>query len=202
MRPIDADALKEQFRKAGKDYDHEFVIEMLSALETIDNAPTLKEDKTIQCHSMESKSYLDGFKKGYKQAILDGKTNYSRPRGKWIRKVDKVGFVSYVCSECDAEIEVEDCSDDKFCFNCGAIMREDDNEHTDPIIKAIQENNVKYDERPSIDFSRISCDLGESNEVKRKSDNLPSCNSCLHNGTWDCIKCKGFDKYEKRGGAE
>ena len=35
-------------------------------------------------------------------------------------------------------------------------------------------------------------------EAERKSDNLPSCNSCLHNGTWDCIKCKGFDKYERR----
>ena len=37
-------------------------------------------------------------------------------------------------------------------------------------------------------------------EAERKSDNLPSCNSCLHNGTWDCIKCKGFDKYERRCG--
>lgn len=29
-----------------------------------------------------------------------------------------------------------------------------------------------------------------------KADNLPSCNSCSHKGTWDCIKCKGFDRYE------
>ena len=77
-------------------------------------------------------------------------------------------------------------------------MRDDSKECTDPIIKAIQENNAKYNERPSIDFSRISCDLGDSTEAERKSDNLPSCNSCLHNGTWDCIKCKGFDKYERR----
>ena len=48
----------------------------------------------------------------------------ARPHGKWIRKVDKVGFVSHICSECGAEIELEDCSDDKFCFNCGADMRE------------------------------------------------------------------------------
>lgn len=49
-----------------------------------------------------------------------------RPRpqqGKWIRKVDEVGFVSHICSKCGAEIEVEDCSDDKFCFNCGAEMK-------------------------------------------------------------------------------
>ncbi len=46
-----------------------------------------------------------------------------RPQGKWIKKVDDAGFVSYICSECGAEIEVEDCSDDKFCFNCGAKMK-------------------------------------------------------------------------------
>lgn len=46
-----------------------------------------------------------------------------RPQGEWMRKVDDAGFVSYICSECGAEIEVEDCSDDKFCFNCGAKMR-------------------------------------------------------------------------------
>lgn len=26
---------------------------------------------------------------------------------------------------------------------------------------------------------------------------LPSCNSCIHNGTWDCIKCNGFCQYER-----
>ena len=36
--------------------------------------------------------------------------------------------------------------------------------NTDPIIKAIQENNAKYDERPNIDFSRMSCDLGGGKE--------------------------------------
>lgn len=54
--------------------------------------------------------------------------NKIRPTGKWIRKVDEVGFISHICSECGAEIEVEDCSDDKFCFNCGAKMKKGDNE--------------------------------------------------------------------------
>lgn len=53
-----------------------------------------------------------------------------RPQGKWIRKVDGVGFVSYICSECGAEIEVEDSSDDKFCFNCGADMRSDNDKRS------------------------------------------------------------------------
>ena len=52
--------------------------------------------------------------------------------------------------------------------------------------------------RTYVNDTRMSCDLGDSTEAERKSDNLPSCNSCLHNGTWDCIKCKGFDKYERR----
>lgn len=72
--------------------------------------------------------YKQGFKEGYKQAIIDGKTNFSRPKGKWVKIVDGTGFVSHVCSECGAEIELEDCSDDKFCFNCGADMRGNENE--------------------------------------------------------------------------
>lgn len=39
----------------------------------------------------------------------------------------------------------------------------------------------------------------KENEVEKTVDNLPSCNNCAHNGTWDCIKCSCFDKYEKRG---
>lgn len=34
-------------------------------------------------------------------------------------------------------------------------------------------------------------------ETEKKTDNLPSCNNCSHNGTWNCIKCSGFDGYEK-----
>lgn len=35
-----------------------------------------------------------------------------------------------------------------------------------------------------------------------RPDTTPSCNSCLHNGEWSsigsCIKCRGFDGYERR----
>lgn len=34
-------------------------------------------------------------------------------------------------------------------------------------------------------------------EEEKKTDDLPSCNNCIHNGTWDCIKCSGFDRYER-----
>lgn len=101
MRPVDADALKEEVNKKK-------VVGRFNVLSLIDAAQTIP---------------LPDFKDGYRQAIIDGKTNYSRPRGKWIKKVDEVGFVSYICSECGAEIEVEDPIDDKFCFNCGAKMK-------------------------------------------------------------------------------
>ena len=39
----------------------------------------------------------------------------------------------------------------------------------------------------------------KENEAANETAELPSCNSCIHNGTWDCIKCSGFDRYEKRG---
>lgn len=55
--------------------------------------------------------------------LVDSMPTVEQPQGEWIKKVDDVGFVSHICSECGAEIEVEDCSDDKFCFNCGADMR-------------------------------------------------------------------------------
>ena len=75
-----------------------------------------------------------------KQALdLAIKALEERPR-EWIRKVDEAGFISHICSKCGAEIEVEDCSDDKFCFNCGAKMKEAENdrdcEHCAHYVKA------------------------------------------------------------------
>ena len=55
--------------------------------------------------------------------LIDADALEERPQGEWIKKVDDAGFVSYICSECGAEIEVEDPKDDKFCFNCGAKMK-------------------------------------------------------------------------------
>lgn len=30
-----------------------------------------------------------------------------------------------------------------------------------------------------------------------KSSNWEDCNNCMHNGSYTCIKCSGFDHYEK-----
>lgn len=47
-----------------------------------------------------------------------------RPQGEWIKKVDDVNFVSYICNKCGYELELEDCSDTYFCPICGADMRD------------------------------------------------------------------------------
>lgn len=81
----------------------------------IDIAIQLLQEGEVYMTSKDFDLYLEGYKQGRK--------DFDRPQGEWIKKTDEVGFVSYICSKCGAELEVEDCSDDKFCFNCGADMR-------------------------------------------------------------------------------
>jgi len=50
----------------------------------IDNAPTVP---------------LPDFKAGYKQAIIDGKTQYQRQQGEWIRKEDVIHSIAKQYSE-------------------------------------------------------------------------------------------------------
>lgn len=75
---------------------------------------------------------LPDFKEGYKQAIRDGKTNFSRPHGEWLEWDDeRWGGVWYYCSNChnDALYKRVDgifkqiLSD--YCPNCGADMRKE-----------------------------------------------------------------------------
>ena len=75
MRLIDADELKNEL--SDKDYityTHEYgdAIPVDWIMNAIDNAPSVP---------------LSDFKEGYKQAIIDGKTNFSRPHGADMRKV-------------------------------------------------------------------------------------------------------------------
>lgn len=105
MRLIDADALKKTFEEL---HLHPDLIEL------IDNAPSVP---------------LLDFKEGYKQAIIDGKTNFPRPQGKWI-KITKNGTipVEYICSVCgrkifdNYELSVPQSVYYPFC-HCGADMR-------------------------------------------------------------------------------
>jgi hypothetical protein len=128
-RLIDADALKRELRKAfncenatkygNKDAKQQeqsdstiMLYEVADIIEdTIDNAPTVP---------------LPDFKDGYKQAVLDGKTNYSRPKGEWEPIVDENGAPyweenyepMFLCTHCKCKSYKK-----PFCPHCGADMR-------------------------------------------------------------------------------
>lgn len=76
--------------------------------------------------------YKKGYKEGYKQAILDGKTNFSRPQGEWIAREDmdyldenKVVHNHFECDKCGFIHDFIDghTSQYNFCPNCGAKMK-------------------------------------------------------------------------------
>jgi len=96
---ISREALKEKFERLHLHPD---------LLELIDNAPTVS---------------LPDFKKGYEQAIIDGKTNYSNETSKWIKMSDRYG-VYFACEKCGYDRERAITN---FCPNCGADMRGDTN---------------------------------------------------------------------------
>lgn len=103
MRTIDADDLKESFDVAVFNDEDDYK----RALRIIDSAPTIP---------------MPGFKEGYKQAIIDGKTNFSRQKGEWVLIKNSDGVLKcYECSEC------KKCQGyiSNFCEDCGADMRGD-----------------------------------------------------------------------------
>ena len=71
----------------------------------------------IQCPTVP----LPDFKEGYKQAIIDGKTNFSRQKGEWV--IGETGTNNF-CSVCK---EFVLSTHYNFCPNCGADMRGIDN---------------------------------------------------------------------------
>ena len=102
VRLIDANALKELEPHYSEDgyrvfYEYE-----------IDNAPTVP---------------LPDFKEGYKQAIIDGKTNFSRPQGEWEFSINhttsKYPWGMYKCSNCNNW----NGSKVRFCPHCRAEMK-------------------------------------------------------------------------------
>lgn len=112
-RLIDADALKEKAETVTL-WNGE--VRRFVSYETIDNAPTVP---------------LPDFKDGYKQAIRDGKTNFSRPKGKWQECInEKWGGTTIYCPYCKEEALEKDIYvlrrqvKSNFCPNCGADMRE------------------------------------------------------------------------------
>ncbi len=74
------------------------------SVEDINNAPTVP---------------IPDYKAGYKQAIIDGLSNSSRPHGKWI-KTAIYGQFCYECDQCHIHTDYKT----NFCSNCGEDMRE------------------------------------------------------------------------------
>lgn len=87
----------------------DYIRGLKTAIGFIDNAPSIP---------------LPDFKAGYKQAILDGKTNFTRPQGEWINPSENPEFSNreffYDCSIC-GNTQMDETN---FCPNCGADMRE------------------------------------------------------------------------------
>lgn len=91
---ISRSALKEQFLKAGKDYNHECVIEMQSALETIDKAPTVPQ-VTVFTENADEQAVAD--LKVELQNVLDNE----RPHGECCDSC-------YLCDVADCEADMRE----------------------------------------------------------------------------------------------
>lgn len=90
MRLIDADALKKAIEQGeGFSWDSYGKDDLCVRKKYIDNAPTVP---------------LPDFKEGYKQAIIDGKTNFQRPT------VDNLNMaINTIKDVCEANISCFDC---------------------------------------------------------------------------------------------
>ena len=101
---------REALRKALLElFNAVYIVTVDDVLKHIDNASTVS---------------LPDFKKGYKQAIIDGKTNYSNETSKWIKMSDRYG-VYFACEKCGYDRERAITN---FCPNCGADMRGNTND--------------------------------------------------------------------------
>lgn len=101
---ISREALKKAIHSSSLSSNREWLLMDLD--EIIDNAPTVEE-----------KSYAMGYQDGLED-VLDG----IRPQGKWIyHSDDYIAF--YTCDKCGSAGDIQD----KFCRNCGANMRGENN---------------------------------------------------------------------------
>ena len=125
---ISRSTLKEAIRKRLSISSLKYLTEQEKVIvDEIDNAPTVDTDLSEYSDKLWKEAYERGHKRGhkegYEQAILDGKTNFSRPQGKWIFS----GGNSYYCSLCKRSISTTLTRPTElfpFC-HCGADMSEE-----------------------------------------------------------------------------
>lgn len=143
-------------------------------LTLIDNAPSIP---------------LPDFKEGYKQAILDGETNFSRPQGEWIElpKAFDSRELPCKCSLCGHILSFMNYyPKSNFCPNCGADMREvkADKIYPDCLTKngtlAISQNQIAnastVEERPKGIWTRTGQSFVDPNKFR---------NFCCSNCSWE-----------------
>ena len=112
MRRIDADELKTAIEDRidhipSNDYDEGWNAALNTAIDEIDNAPTVETSK------IEHKAYNEGFKDGVEQGI-----KLSETPGEWINQFIG-GNECVMCSECKLHFDIGT----NYCPNCGADMR-------------------------------------------------------------------------------
>ncbi len=108
MRLIDLDA-KEPYLLDGR-----YSIGIPGNVSTVEPNDTMfKEWFCPDCQERKN-----SYKAGYKQAIIDGKTNYSRPQGEW-KTPTSIFKGNYFCNNCNGFV----IDKSKYCPNCGAEMR-------------------------------------------------------------------------------
>lgn len=109
MRPVDADALlkaideERQYLLARGQTGAEHIL-VHNFRNLVEDAPSIP---------------LPDFKDGYRQAIIDGQTNYSRPTGEWIIVKDEKWGDNVKCPFCGKELAGTDLN---FCCKCGAKL--------------------------------------------------------------------------------
>lgn len=89
----------------------------------------IDEEYDLDNSPSELHSFRSGWNEGLKRAsrLL---AKELRPEGEWIKKIDDVGFVSYICSSCGFRL-LEDCSNSYYCSDCGAKMKGGRKDETD-----------------------------------------------------------------------
>ena len=117
MRLIDADELKKKLTPI-KLFGGAYCKAITE--KDIDNAPTADD-----WQKFSDELWKNAYKEGYKQAIIDGKTNFSRPQGEWYYNNQN----GWHCSICHKSVKdmptVMGKADFDYCPNCGADMRGD-----------------------------------------------------------------------------
>ena len=147
-RLIDAEALKKAFEcwKNMDDYYHDTDcndIPFSEAYDLIDKAPTVTPETKKRCADCQNFELSDARTmigcchllqslitagcsacENFKEKQNDDEVHYEdRPHGKWITLKIGATYILYNCNLCDVRNEKKS----KFCPNCGADMRGEDN---------------------------------------------------------------------------